>query len=188
MNHIMQQQRLINRYCKKTTLPTFTQNSITNQTDVSFILANHLFLKTSPNTNIVFCPLSIQVVLGVMAAGSSGRILNELLVFLKTNNAYDLSTLSWHLISSIMVDGSICGGPSLCFANGVWVDQTLSFKPSFKHVLDTVYRTTSKQVDFKHKVSLVFFLAFKVNKHFLVLLPKKNRQDEKKTILPLTVK
>ncbi|PWA59979.1 serpin [Artemisia annua] len=50
-----------------------------------------------------------------------------------------------------MADGSPSGGPRLSSANGVWVEQTLHIKASFKHVLDNVYNATCKQVDFQKK-------------------------------------
>ncbi|KAK1407516.1 hypothetical protein QVD17_39132 [Tagetes erecta] len=37
----------------------------------------------------------------------------------------------------------------LSVANGVWVDKTISFKPSFKEVVDTVYEAACNQVDFR---------------------------------------
>ncbi|PWA62386.1 hypothetical protein CTI12_AA363160 [Artemisia annua] len=49
-------------------------------------------------------------------------------------------SLSSQLVS-LMADGSPSGGPCLSFANRVWVEQTMTLKPSFKQVLDTVYKT-----------------------------------------------
>ncbi|KAK9940673.1 hypothetical protein M0R45_017320 [Rubus argutus] len=37
----------------------------------------------------------------------------------------------------------------LSFANAVWVDKSLPFKPYFKHVVDTAYMAALKEVDFK---------------------------------------
>ncbi|KAH7850692.1 hypothetical protein Vadar_001605 [Vaccinium darrowii] len=50
--------------------------------------------------------------------------------------------------------GRPSGGPRLSFANGVRVDQSLSLKPSFKQVVDTVYKAASSDVDFQTKVAL----------------------------------
>lgn len=55
----------------------------------------------------------------------------------------------------VIADGSPSGGPHLSFANGVWIDQTLSFKPSFKQLMDTVYNADSNQVDFQTKADEV---------------------------------
>lgn len=39
-------------------------------------------------------------------------------------------------------------------ANGVWIDRSMPFKPSFKKVVDEVYKAASETVDFQNKVSL----------------------------------
>ncbi|KAL8244294.1 hypothetical protein R6Q59_010552 [Mikania micrantha] len=127
------------------------RRSIRNQTQVSITLATHLLSKKSPNSNIVFSPISIQVVLGLVAAGSKGKTLDQLLGFLKTKTTGALNTLTSQLVSSIFADGSLSGGPRLSCANGVWFDKTLSVKPSFKQVLDTVYKASSNQADFRTK-------------------------------------
>ncbi|KAM3246875.1 hypothetical protein P3L10_008642 [Capsicum annuum] len=58
--------------------------SIQKQTDVSTMLAKHVFFskfestESNPNdANMVFSPLSIQIILGLIAAGSSGDTLNN---------------------------------------------------------------------------------------------------------------
>lgn len=127
------------------------QQSIANQTHVSLTLANHLLSKKSPTSNSVFSPLSIHVVLSLVAAGSNGQTLDQLLSFLKTTTVDELNSLSSQLVSLVFADGSPSGGPRLSFANGVWVEQTLSLKPSFKQVVDTVYNAASNQVDFQTK-------------------------------------
>ncbi|KAL7594727.1 hypothetical protein Lser_V15G31265 [Lactuca serriola] len=127
------------------------KQSITNQTHVSITLANHLLSKKSPTSNTVFSPLSIHVVLSLVAAGSNGQTLDQLLSFLKTKSIDDVNSLSSQLVSLVFADGSPSGGPRLSFANGVWVEQTLSLKPSFKQVVDTVYNAASNQVDFQTK-------------------------------------
>ncbi|KAK1407522.1 hypothetical protein QVD17_39138 [Tagetes erecta] len=127
------------------------EQSISNQTHVSTTLATHLLSSKFPNSNIVFSPLSIHVVLSLVAAGSKGPTLDQLLTFLKTKSTDDLNSLSSQLVTLIFADGTPNGGPSLAFANGVWVEKTLPFKPSFKQVVDTVYKALSNQVDFQTK-------------------------------------
>lgn len=43
----------------------------------------------------------------------------------------------------------------MSFANGVWVDKSLSLKPSFKQVVDTLYKAASDHVDFQAKAGEV---------------------------------
>ncbi|KAI3821106.1 hypothetical protein L1987_08663 [Smallanthus sonchifolius] len=127
------------------------QQSISDQTNVSITLASHLLSKNFHTSNIVFSPLSIHVVLSLVTAGSKGQTLDQLLGFLKAKTTDDLNTLSSQLVSLIFADGGPSGGPRLSFANGVWVEKTLSLKPSFKQVVDTVYQAASNQVDFQTK-------------------------------------
>ncbi|KAJ0829278.1 putative Serpin family protein [Helianthus annuus] len=133
------------------------KQSIRNQTRVSTTLPTHLLSK-EPNSNVVFSPLSIHAVLSLLAAGSKGQTLDQLLAFLKTNTTHDLNSLYSRLVSSILVDASPNGGPRLHFANGFWVDKTFTLNPSFKQLVDIVYnKAACKQVDFA-KVNSLFFL------------------------------
>lgn len=130
--------------------------SITTQTDVSFMLTKHVFSKEiKGDTNLVFSPLSIQIILGLIAAGSKGPMKDQLLGFLKSKSIDELNSLYSHLVNIVFVDGSPNGGPRLSVANGVWIDQTLPFKPSYKKVLDKVYKAASNSVDFQNKATEV---------------------------------
>nr|XP_016504427.1 PREDICTED: serpin-ZX-like [Nicotiana tabacum] len=130
--------------------------SITTQTDVSFVLAKHVFSKeVKGDSNLMFSPLSIQIVLGLIAAGSKGPTKDQLLCFLKSKSIDELNYLYSHLVNIVLVDGSPNGGPRLSVANGVWIDQTLPFKPSYKKVVDKVYKAASSSVDFQYKAAEV---------------------------------
>jgi serpin B len=128
------------------------QQSINGQNDVSLTLAKHLISTEAKDSNSVFSPLSIRVVLGLIAAGSKGPTQDQLLSFLKSKSVNDLNSLSSQLVAAVFADGGPSGGPVLSFANGVWVDQSLSLKPSFKAIVDDVYKASSNQVDFHTKV------------------------------------
>nr|XP_043640079.1 serpin-ZX-like [Erigeron canadensis] len=128
------------------------EQAIRNQTQVSLSLTTHLLTKkTSTSSNTVFSPLSIHVILSIIAAGSKGQTLDQLLSFLKTKTVDDVNTLSSQLVSLVLADGSINGGPLLSFVNGVWVEQTLPIKDTFKHALENVYKAVSNHVDFQTK-------------------------------------
>ncbi|KAE9458537.1 hypothetical protein C3L33_09561, partial [Rhododendron williamsianum] len=127
------------------------KESISNQTDFSLALANRVSLSESKDSNLVFSPLSIHVVLGLIAAGSAGPTRAQLLSLLNSKSTDDLNSLSSQLVSLVLADGGPSGGPKLSFANGVWVDQSLSLKASFKQVVDTVYNAVSGHVDFQTK-------------------------------------
>ncbi|KAK1407515.1 hypothetical protein QVD17_39131 [Tagetes erecta] len=140
------------------------EQSTSKQTQVSITLATHLLINKFTNSNVVFSPLSIHVVLSILAAGSKGRTHDQLLAFLNANTAEELNSLYSHLVPLIFTNMSSPSNerqlsvydisreserPKLSVANGVWVDKTLSFKPSFKEVADTVYEAACIQVDFR---------------------------------------
>ncbi|TYJ35092.1 hypothetical protein E1A91_A05G213300v1 [Gossypium mustelinum] len=127
------------------------RESITSQTDVALTLTKHVLQTEAKDSNLVFSPLSIHVVLSLIAAGAKGPTLDQLLSFLKSKSNDQLSSFSSELVSVVFADGNPAGGPRLSFANGVWFDQSLPLKPSFKQVLDNVYKAASKLVDFQNK-------------------------------------
>ncbi|XP_073031963.1 serpin-ZX-like [Primulina eburnea] len=127
------------------------RESILNQTDVSLSLAKHVIMTEAKDANLVFSPLSIHVVLGLITAGSNGPTRDQLLGFLKTKSPEDLNSLSSQLVSLLFADAGPLGGPLLSFANGVWVDQSLNFKSDFKKIVDDVYKAASSHVDFQTK-------------------------------------
>ncbi|VFQ65692.1 unnamed protein product [Cuscuta campestris] len=134
----------------------YSPESVRNHVDVSLELANHVFSTvTKTESNLVFSPLSISVLLGLLAAGSGGQSLLELLDFLKSDSADDLKAFFSQVVSAVFADGSPAGGPRLSAANGAWIQQTLPLKASFKHVADTAYKAACESVDFHRKANEV---------------------------------
>ncbi|KAL7117124.1 hypothetical protein ACP275_03G051900 [Erythranthe tilingii] len=127
------------------------RESILNQTDVSFSLASHVISAHAKDANLIFSPLSIHVVLGLIAAGSGGPTRDQMLGFLKSKSTDELNSLSSQLVTLVFADGSHLGGPRLSLANGVWVDQSLSLKPDFKEIVANSYKAASNHVDFQTK-------------------------------------
>ncbi|KAK1395728.1 hypothetical protein POM88_005591 [Heracleum sosnowskyi] len=68
--------------------------------------------------------------------GSSAQTLDQLLSFLKAKSSDHLNYLSSQLIDLVFADGSGSGGPCLSFANGLWIDESLTLKDSFRQVVD----------------------------------------------------
>ncbi|CAJ2641064.1 unnamed protein product [Trifolium pratense] len=125
------------------------RESITNQTNVSLSIANHIFSKQShQDKNIVLSPLSLQVVLSIIAAGSEGPTQQQLLEFLQSKSTDHLNSFASQLVSVVLSDAAPAGGPLLSFADGVWVEQTLSLLPSFKQIVSTDYKANLSSVDF----------------------------------------
>ncbi|WJX41290.1 hypothetical protein P8452_28664 [Trifolium repens] len=80
--------------------------SITNHTNVSITMAEHLFSKNSNKNNIVFSPISIQVILSIIAAGSEGPTQQQLLDFLHFESIDHLNSFSSQLVSVILKDAA----------------------------------------------------------------------------------
>ncbi|KAL0351952.1 UNVERIFIED_CONTAM: Serpin-ZX [Sesamum calycinum] len=127
------------------------RETILNQTDASFSIAKQLMSTEAKGANVVFSPLSIHVVLGQILSGSSGPALDQLLDFLRAMSTEALNSFTSQLVAMLFADGAPLGGPRLTFANGLWVDQSLSLRPSFEDIVRRVYRAVSIHVDFQHK-------------------------------------
>ena len=106
-------------------------------------------------SNFVFSPLSIHVALSMVAMGSKGHTLEQMLSFLKSQSVDDLNSLCSSLLGLMYANE----GPRLAFANGVWLRKTFSLKPPFKETLNTIYRADARTVDFETEVRL-YFLFF----------------------------
>ncbi|XVF82079.1 hypothetical protein PTKIN_Ptkin16aG0015100 [Pterospermum kingtungense] len=124
---------------------------IRSQTDFALTLTRAIFQTQAKNSNLVYSPLSIHVVLSLIAVGSKGTTLDQLLSFLKSKSGDHLSFFSSEVVSVVFADGSRSGGPRLSAANGVWIDKSLPLKHSFKQIVDNVYKATAAQVDFQTK-------------------------------------
>ncbi|XP_056177142.1 serpin-ZX-like [Syzygium oleosum] len=127
------------------------RESIANQTDVALTLSKQLLLTQAEDSNLVFSPLSIHVVLGLIAAGSAGPTQDQLLSFLKVKSTDHLHSLASQLLAVMLANDSAAGGPKMSFANGIWIDKSLALRPSFQRVVDASYKVATNLVDFKTK-------------------------------------
>ncbi|XP_057419185.1 serpin-ZX-like [Lotus japonicus] len=130
------------------------KESMRCQEDVALSITKHLFSKEDyQQKNLIFSPLSLHAVLSVMAAGSDGNTLNELLSFLRFDSIDHLTTFFSQVISPVLFSNDAADASSnhLCFANGMWIDDSLSLSHSFKQLVATHYNATLASVDFKTK-------------------------------------
>ncbi|CAM8939224.1 unnamed protein product [Rhodiola kirilowii] len=125
---------------------------IANQTDVALSLTKQVISAKAKDVNFVFSPVSIYHMLSLIAAGSKGQTLDELLLFLKSNRN-DLSSLAAHLSDVVLADAASHGGPRISFVTGAWVDRSMPFKKEFRNIVDGVYKATTEQVDFRTKAA-----------------------------------
>ncbi|KAK1395725.1 Serpin-ZX [Heracleum sosnowskyi] len=127
--------------------------SMENQTAVSMTLTKYL-LEKSKDSNVVFSPLLLQLVLSLVAAGAQGQSLEELLSFLKAESPDELNSVASHLVKYLFVDDPPSDAKlRLSLANGVWIDKSISFKPFFSKVVDDVYQGASDVVDFENEAN-----------------------------------
>ncbi|KAK6942223.1 Serpin domain, partial [Dillenia turbinata] len=105
-------------------------------------------------SNLVFSPLSFQVMLSLIAAGAKGSTLQQLLLFLGVSNIADLHLQSSHIVSLASPDNnaeSILGGPLLSFVNSAWIDKQFPLKPSFEEIAKVLFKAEARGVDFAAK-------------------------------------
>ncbi|KAL3617812.1 hypothetical protein CASFOL_038133 [Castilleja foliolosa] len=130
------------------------RESVVNQTDVSLSLAKHVIsTEAKDGGNLVFSPLSIQVVLAMIAAGSDGSTRDQLLRYLNSKSVQDLRSQASQLVTQLFADGAPLGGPRLSFANGAWVDQSLTLVPAYKQIVENDFRSAVNRVDFQSKAA-----------------------------------
>ncbi|KAK4278180.1 hypothetical protein QN277_016062 [Acacia crassicarpa] len=131
-------------------------------TDFCLQLAYKVLQKQIQNgSNFVSSPLSLHIILSLVAAGAKGKTLEELLSFLGSPSKDDLNSASSRIVSSLRnVEGTENGDPNLSFVNGAWVDIRFGLKASFEELVKNVYRSSIEEVDFRNKAEEV---AEKVN-------------------------
>ncbi|KAL7155090.1 hypothetical protein ABFS83_03G054700 [Erythranthe nasuta] len=139
------------------------RESILKQTDISFSLAKQLISTDNKDKNVIFSPLSIHILLGMIAAGSKGPTREQMLGFFKSSSIEELNSLFAQHVTKVFANGEPLGGPRLSLVNGVWVDQSLTFKPSYKEIVENGYKAASYRVDFQTQAAANAIIK-KVNK------------------------
>ncbi|XP_057427360.1 serpin-Z2A-like [Lotus japonicus] len=123
------------------------QKSKSNSIDAVLSFTKHVLSKEEyQEKNLVFSPLSLYAALSVMAAGADGLTLDELLSFLRFDSVDHLTTFFSQVLSPVLFSDD-----HLSFANGMWVDQSLSIFHSFKQLVSTHYKATLASLDFQTK-------------------------------------
>lgn len=116
---------------------------------------------TRSGTNLVFSPLSIYAALALVAEGSDGDTLKELLAALGAGSRGELSAFVRALAERALTDRSRSGGPAVAFAFGVWRDSEWTPQPGFRDVAVESYKAVFREVDFRNKVCTLWpFLIF----------------------------
>jgi len=137
--------------------------SMENQTDVMVLLAKHVIPTVANGSNLVFSPMSINVLLCLIAAGSNCVTKEQILSFIMLPSSDYLNAVLAKTVSVALNDGMERSDLHLSTAYGVWIDKSLSFKPSFKDLLENSYNATCNQVDFATKVTPLCSSQFLLN-------------------------
>lgn len=117
------------------------------------------------NGNLVYSPSSIEVALAMVAHGSKGETLKQLLNFLGCKIREDLYFRSRSAKLKAIVSQNGGGGLLVRLANGLWVDKRFPIVPSYKEILKTFYHTEATSVDFLNKVRY----AYLINKQICII-------------------
>ncbi|CAN6268676.1 unnamed protein product [Urochloa humidicola] len=96
-------------------------------------------------SNFLFSPTSLRAGLALLAAGTRGATLQQLLTFLGSEDTHHLETASARLLAGVTT------WPQLTFAAGVFVDRTLSLAPEFASSAVTSHRAVTRSVDFRNQ-------------------------------------
>ncbi|XP_020101338.1 serpin-ZXA-like [Ananas comosus] len=133
-------------------------DSVAHQTAFALRLAPRVAAAAADEgANVVFSPLSLHALLSLAAAGTRGPALDELLAVLAPAGggcgatADDVAALAAHVVGRVLAGASAGGGPRVSFANGVWVDASLSLKAAFAEIAASAYKAEIQSVDFQTK-------------------------------------
>ncbi|GJW67774.1 serpin-ZX [Tanacetum coccineum] len=140
------------------------------------------------NGNFVCSPLSLDIVLGMLAAGAEGRTLKQLLEFLghESIDKFLAKSPSSKLLKKKLSNWKT--GLQCSFANGVWIDKKVEpVLSSYQKVLETVYKTKASSVDFGNKpdeaVDVINSWVNKETKGLIRFIVEKSDLDQESAML-----
>ncbi|CAM0903627.1 unnamed protein product [Alopecurus aequalis] len=107
-----------------------------------------LFAGTSAidrQSNFIFSPLSLRAGLALLAAGTNGDTLSQLLAFLGSQELHLLNAASASLIEEMRA------WPQLSFAGGIFVDRSISLRPEFVSTAASAHGAVARSLDFQNQ-------------------------------------
>ncbi|KAE9457110.1 hypothetical protein C3L33_10989, partial [Rhododendron williamsianum] len=111
-------------------------------------------VKKSRENNLVVSPVSLNLLLNMVAAGLKGSTLEYTLGYLGSENIDAINSKSREMMAVAAAvgstkDGHDDGGPMLAMVNGAWADQRFPLKPLYEEkILKDIFNCESKTVDF----------------------------------------
>ncbi|MFT0795779.1 serpin family protein [Synechococcus sp. H70.1] len=106
-------------------------------------------LQQQPQENLFFSPLSLRLALSMLYNGAAGETQAAMAKVLEAQEL-SLNELNWTNAQMVrwLVERSQAEGPiQLQMANGLWVDTTLTLRPSFLQALATYYQAVANRVE-----------------------------------------
>ncbi|KAG5543382.1 hypothetical protein RHGRI_016197 [Rhododendron griersonianum] len=137
--------------------PRKTQAKTLERMDFCTQLASQWMLeevKKSRENNLVVSPVSLNLLLNMVAAGLKGSALEYTLGYLGSENIDAINSKSREMMAVAAAvgstkDGHDDGGPMLAMVNGAWADQRFPLKPLYEEkILKGIFNCESKTVDF----------------------------------------
>ncbi|KAF8704002.1 hypothetical protein HU200_031485 [Digitaria exilis] len=95
-------------------------------------------------SNFLSSPMSLRAGLALLAAGTNGATLRQLLTFLGSEDAHHLAVATARLLADVNT------WPQLSFAASVFVDRTLHLTPEFGSAATSVHQAVTRSADFKN--------------------------------------
>ncbi|KAM0864897.1 hypothetical protein ACQ4PT_043652 [Festuca glaucescens] len=100
--------------------------------------------------NLAVSPLSIHAALALLGVGAKGPTLDQIVAFLGPASGRAHATLASHVALHVLSDSAgDDGGPTVRFANGVWVDAAMRLKVGYAAVVSEHYRSQACPASFK---------------------------------------
>ena len=96
-------------------------------------------------SNFIFSPMSLRAGLALLAVGTQGPTLRQLLTFLGSENTHHLDAATARLLTNVST------WPQLSFAAGIFVDRTLFLAPEFVSSAVSAHYAVARSVDFKNQ-------------------------------------
>ncbi|CAL4954400.1 unnamed protein product [Urochloa decumbens] len=115
----------------------------------------HIASRDGPRAaNLAVSPLSLHAALVLLGAGARGATLDQIVAFLGPAggpaHAALASHVALHMLSADRSDGA-AGGPTVRFANGIWVDLALRLNDAYARVASEHYRAEASPAPFKSR-------------------------------------
>nr|CAB3461774.1 unnamed protein product [Digitaria exilis] len=114
-------------------------------------LAKHLAEEDGGvHKNLVLSPVSIHAALSLVAAGTRGTTLDELLALLGAASRDELAEFARAVAEGALADRSVSDSdePLVAFACALWHEKAFALKPAYRAAAEESYRAKTRAVDF----------------------------------------